>query len=86
MDAPDTTLSAESTVSYLLPNLEVYRALNGAGLSDPGLSERVTVDVTTLKCSQPVDVCSDIASEARCIRNSYACEWVEKTNTCKLKK
>lgn len=43
---PDTTLSAESTLSYLLPNLEVYRALNGAGLSDPALSERVTANVT----------------------------------------
>jgi uncharacterized protein YfaS (alpha-2-macroglobulin family) len=47
METPDTTLSAESTISYLLPNLEVYRALNGAGLSDPELSERVTANVTT---------------------------------------
>jgi hypothetical protein len=45
----------------------------------------VTVDVTTLQCSQPVDVCSRIKSETRCIQNAYACEWVEKTNTCKLK-
>jgi len=41
-DSPDTSLSAEATVSYLLPNLEVYRALNGGGLSDPKLTERVT--------------------------------------------
>jgi uncharacterized protein YfaS (alpha-2-macroglobulin family) len=47
METPDTTLSAESTVSYLLPNLEVYRALNGSGLSDPNLSERITANVTT---------------------------------------
>ncbi|MBN2118242.1 MAG: Ig-like domain-containing protein [Anaerolineales bacterium] len=47
MDVPATTLSAETTLSYLLPNLEVYRALNGAGLSDPELSERVTEDAPT---------------------------------------
>jgi uncharacterized protein YfaS (alpha-2-macroglobulin family) len=46
MDVPDYAMSAESTLSYLLPNLEVYRALNGAGLSDPKLSERVTDNVT----------------------------------------
>jgi uncharacterized protein YfaS (alpha-2-macroglobulin family) len=45
MDIPDTALSAEATASYLLPNLEVYRALNGAGLSDPKLTERVTSNV-----------------------------------------
>jgi uncharacterized protein YfaS (alpha-2-macroglobulin family) len=47
MDLPDAAQSAEATLSYLLPNLEVYRALNGAGLSDPDLSERVTSNVTT---------------------------------------
>jgi uncharacterized protein YfaS (alpha-2-macroglobulin family) len=47
MDIPEHALSAEATLSYLLPNLEVYRALNGAGLSDPNLSERVTTNVTT---------------------------------------
>lgn len=51
-------------------------------LSGPGC---VTVDVTTLKCSEPVDVCSKIPTEATCIRNSYACKWEEKTNTCKMK-
>ncbi len=45
-DMPDTALSAEATISYLLPNLEVYRALNGAGLSDPALTERVTTSTT----------------------------------------
>ncbi len=47
MDLPDTSMSAEATLSYLLPNLEVYRALNGAGLADPALSERVTANVTS---------------------------------------
>jgi uncharacterized protein YfaS (alpha-2-macroglobulin family) len=47
VEAPDTVLSAESTLSYLLPNLEVYRALNGAGLSDPELTERVTANAAT---------------------------------------
>jgi uncharacterized protein YfaS (alpha-2-macroglobulin family) len=42
MEATDASTSAEATLSYLLPNLEVYRALNGAGLSDPALSERVS--------------------------------------------
>ncbi len=51
-------------------------------LSGPGC---VTVDVTTLKCSQPVDVCSRIPSEARCIKYAYACKWVEKDNACVLK-
>ncbi|MDQ2692357.1 MAG: hypothetical protein M3Y68_10025, partial [Chloroflexota bacterium] len=46
LEAPDTGLSAEATISYLLPNLEVYRALNGAGLSDPALSGRVNATMT----------------------------------------
>jgi uncharacterized protein YfaS (alpha-2-macroglobulin family) len=45
LEAPECPASAETTVSYILPNLEVYRALNGAGLGDPELSERVTTDV-----------------------------------------
>jgi uncharacterized protein YfaS (alpha-2-macroglobulin family) len=47
VDPPDYAMSAEATLSYLLPNLEVYRALNGAGLSDPELSARVTAHVAT---------------------------------------
>jgi uncharacterized protein YfaS (alpha-2-macroglobulin family) len=47
VDIPDYALSAEATASYLLPNLEVYRALNGAGLSDPKLTERVTANAAT---------------------------------------
>ncbi|HEX5942732.1 MAG TPA: alpha-2-macroglobulin family protein, partial [Anaerolineales bacterium] len=44
-EAPDYAMNAEATLSYLLPNLEVYRALNSAGLSDPELTERVTANV-----------------------------------------
>lgn len=33
--------SAESIVSYLIPNLEVYRSLQSTGLNDPKLVERV---------------------------------------------
>jgi uncharacterized protein YfaS (alpha-2-macroglobulin family) len=46
-DPPDYAMSAEATLSYLLPNLEVYRALNSAGLSDQELTERVTANVAT---------------------------------------
>ncbi|HJR79792.1 MAG TPA: Ig-like domain-containing protein, partial [Anaerolineales bacterium] len=42
MEVPDYAMSAEATISYLLPNIEVYRALTNAGLSDPELTERVT--------------------------------------------
>ncbi len=35
-EAPDYAMSAEATLSYLLPNLEVYRALNSAGLERSG--------------------------------------------------
>ncbi len=52
-------------------------------LSGPGC---VVVDVTTVKCSEPVDVCTRITSEARCIQNSYACQWNEKANACEMKK
>jgi hypothetical protein len=47
MEVPDYALSAEASISYLLPNLEVYRALNNAGLDDPELTERVTSNVAT---------------------------------------
>ena len=45
MELPDSGLSAEATLSYLLPNLEVQRALTNAGLNDPKLSERVTANI-----------------------------------------
>ncbi|HNO84191.1 MAG TPA: formylglycine-generating enzyme family protein [Anaerolineales bacterium] len=51
-------------------------------LAGPGC---VTLDVTTLKCSQPVDVCSRIKSETTCIRNSYACKWDDEINVCTLR-
>ncbi|HMD80251.1 MAG TPA: alpha-2-macroglobulin family protein, partial [Anaerolineales bacterium] len=47
MEVPDYELNAESTLSYILPNIEVYRALNNAGLSDPELSERVTTNINS---------------------------------------
>jgi uncharacterized protein YfaS (alpha-2-macroglobulin family) len=45
MQIPDGSQSAESVLSYILPNLEVYRALNNEGLSDPALTERVTANL-----------------------------------------
>jgi formylglycine-generating enzyme required for sulfatase activity len=44
-------------------------------LSGPGC---VTVDVTTLRCVKPVDVCVRITSELACLRNEVACSWSEK--------
>lgn len=41
MEVPAYSISAEANLSYLLPNIEVHRALNNAGLSDPALSDRV---------------------------------------------
>ncbi|MBK9924875.1 MAG: Ig-like domain-containing protein [Anaerolineales bacterium] len=41
MEVPPYSISAEASLSYLLPNIEVHRALNNAGLSDPALSERI---------------------------------------------
>jgi hypothetical protein len=54
-----------------------------ARVSGPGC---VTVQATTLKCSEPIDVCSKILAEAACIRYAYACLWNEKANLCQLKK
>ncbi|HXD11100.1 MAG TPA: hypothetical protein VN653_13630, partial [Anaerolineales bacterium] len=45
--APDESQSAEAILSYLLPNIEVYSALNKEGLSDPDLSARVTSDLNS---------------------------------------
>lgn len=41
VEIPPYSVSAEATLSYLLPNIEVHRALNNAGLSDPELLQRV---------------------------------------------
>jgi hypothetical protein len=71
--APGTTYNAESKAC--VPN-EIR-------VSAPGC---VTVQATTLKCSEPVDICSKITQETVCLRNSYACMWDERNNVCKLKK
>jgi uncharacterized protein YfaS (alpha-2-macroglobulin family) len=47
MEVPDHALSAEASLSYLLPNLEVHRSISGAGLNDPKLTERVTRNINT---------------------------------------
>jgi hypothetical protein len=52
-------------------------------LAGPGC---VTILGTTLKCSEPIDVCSKIKIETVCIRNSYACRWDDKIGACLLKK
>jgi alpha-2-macroglobulin len=44
VELPNTS-SAESILSYFLPNLQLYRVVNGAGLNDPGLTERVAANV-----------------------------------------
>lgn len=43
-DVPDSS-SAEAILSYFLPNLEVYRTINGAGLNDQALTDRVSANV-----------------------------------------
>ena len=45
MEVPAYSISAEANLSYLLPNIEVHRALSNSGLSDPALSERVTTNL-----------------------------------------
>lgn len=46
----------------------------------------VTVRVTTLKCSEPIDVCAQHNdSESRCV-GDLACQWNQKTNVCELRK
>ncbi|MCC6299535.1 MAG: Ig-like domain-containing protein [Anaerolineales bacterium] len=39
--------SAEEIVSFILPNVEVYRALDSAGLNDPKLVERVEANLNS---------------------------------------
>ena len=41
MPVPTHTSSNEAVLSYLLPNLETYRALQAAGLDNPDLKERL---------------------------------------------
>ncbi|NJC96402.1 MAG: hypothetical protein FIB03_08700 [Anaerolineae bacterium] len=47
MRVPSETSSAETILSYILPNLEVYTALNNAGAGDPALTERVTTNLNS---------------------------------------
>jgi hypothetical protein len=49
-------------------------------LSGPGC---VTLDVTTIQCSDPVDICKRIENETRCITTPQ-CQWDEKTG-CHLR-
>jgi len=51
-------------------------------LAGPGC---VTLDVTTLQCSQPVNTCSHIQDETRCIKNPF-CRWNENAGTCDVRK
>ncbi|MEP0806280.1 MAG: Ig-like domain-containing protein, partial [Chloroflexota bacterium] len=59
VEVPPYTVSAEASLSYLLPNIEVHRALNNAGLNDPGLSQRVeknlNASVSRIQSLQNVD-------------------------------
>ena len=41
MEVPSNSVSAEAYLSYLLPNIEVHRALSNAGIDDPELSDKV---------------------------------------------
>lgn len=46
----------------------------------------VTVSLNVARCSQPIDFCSKISQKPVCLRNSYACEWSDRTQTCSMKK
>jgi formylglycine-generating enzyme required for sulfatase activity len=50
-------------------------------LAGPGC---VTLDVTTLKCSQSVNTCAPITDETRCIHNPF-CRWNENDGTCDVR-
>lgn len=50
-------------------------------LSGPGC---LILDVTTIKCSNPVDICAPIQNETRCIQ-APLCQWDENTG-CHLRK
>jgi formylglycine-generating enzyme required for sulfatase activity len=54
---------------------------NNLRLAGPGC---VTLDLTTLKCSEPVDTCAPITDETRCIHNPV-CHWNEKAGTCDIR-
>jgi formylglycine-generating enzyme required for sulfatase activity len=50
-------------------------------LAGPGC---VTLDVTTLQCSQPVNTCAPIGDETRCIHNPF-CVWNESAGLCQVR-
>jgi formylglycine-generating enzyme required for sulfatase activity len=50
-------------------------------LAGPGC---VTLELTTLKCSQAVDTCSPIKDETRCIKNP-SCQWNENAGACQVR-
>lgn len=50
-------------------------------LAGPGC---VTLDVTTLQCSRPVNTCTPITNETRCIHNPF-CRWDEKDGLCEIR-
>jgi hypothetical protein len=46
----------------------------------------VTAQATTIKCSEPVDICSKITKEVTCIANGRYCVWDDKRDVCSLRK
>lgn len=50
-------------------------------LSGPGC---VTLDVTTIQCSEPVNVCKRVNDEFSCLKIPQ-CKWTEKTSSCELR-
>ena len=51
-------------------------------LAGPGC---VTLDVTTLQCAQPVNICAPIKDETRCIKNP-SCHWNDEAGSCDIRK
>ncbi len=51
-------------------------------LAGPGC---VTLDLTTLQCSQTKDTCSPITNETRCIKNPF-CRWDDTVGACNIRK
>jgi uncharacterized protein YfaS (alpha-2-macroglobulin family) len=45
MEVPSYSIGVEASLSYLLPNIEVHRALNASGMSDPALSDWIEANL-----------------------------------------
>jgi len=45
IEVPNYSISPEASLSYLLPNIEINRALNASGTSDPALSKRIETNL-----------------------------------------